>query len=293
MELDIYIVSLKNSARRGLCEAIVNDPPPAPKNLSPHFAIFDAIDKHSAYFATDLPHSTLIQHSYAKEWLNESDWYQDIWGRELFPEELGCYASHYMLWLECIKQNKPLVVLEDDFDLQSNFYESLLDCLESPFDFVRLYGNFWKAQPEKAKIANLDGAQIVPTNPKTETLFKGHFMLSSYEVDSTSAYYLTPRAAKAFASFSLHFVEPVDQFLNRVHLHQIPSLTYIPLSVRFNPHHLTSSVFTPENSSLRESTYKKARLRRLSRLFVNKAHDWRRQRYYRRFLKRFQALDSL
>ncbi|WP_104732822.1 glycosyltransferase family 25 protein, partial [Helicobacter salomonis] len=265
--LDIYIISLKDSPRRVVCQAVVENPPPNDYSLVFNFHIFDAIDKHSHYFSKDLGYVGFIENSYSPEWLKSSDWYQGLYGRELFPEELGCYASHYMLWLKCIVLNRPIVILEDDFDLQPNFYESLLDCLKSHFDFVRLYGNFWKANPSVSAIANLDGSACTPTNPKIETLLRGHFLLATYEVDSTSAYYLTPKAAKAFVSFSQYFTEPVDQFLNRACLHAIPNLTYIPLSVRFSKHHANSTVFTQDNLSLREQSYKRVWIRKFTRLF--------------------------
>ncbi|WP_208397935.1 glycosyltransferase family 25 protein, partial [Helicobacter pylori] len=49
----------------------------------------------------------------------------------------------YLLWKECVKLNQPVVILEDDVVLESNFMQALEDCLKSPFDFVRLYGHYW------------------------------------------------------------------------------------------------------------------------------------------------------
>ncbi|WP_120944324.1 glycosyltransferase family 25 protein [Helicobacter labacensis] len=283
--LDIFIVSLSKSPRRATCQAVVDNPPAHHYSLSFNFHLFDAIDKYSHYFKTDLGYAGLIENSYSSKWLKSSDWYKGLYGRELFAEELGCYASHYLLWLKCITLNKPLVILEDDFELQANFYESLLDCLNSPFDFVRLYGNFWKADPSVCAIANLDGSACVPTNPKTETLLRGHFLLASYEVDSTVAYYLTPRAAKAFVSFSARFIEPVDQFLNQVHRHSIAHLTYIPLSVRFSKHHSSSTIFTPDNTDARQKTYRATRLRNLTRWWHLLRLKRRAQRFYHHFLQ--------
>ncbi|GAA7508115.1 hypothetical protein JP0009_12580 [Helicobacter pylori] len=47
------------------------------------------------------------------------------------------------MWKECVKINQPVVILEDDVVLESNFMQALEDCLKSPFDFVRLYGHYW------------------------------------------------------------------------------------------------------------------------------------------------------
>ncbi|GAA7279548.1 hypothetical protein HpM006_06930 [Helicobacter pylori] len=74
----------------------------------------------------------------------KSDWFHsDYCYQELLPREFGCYLSHYLLWKECVKTNQPVVILEDDTVLESNFMQALEDCLKSPFDFVRLYGHYW------------------------------------------------------------------------------------------------------------------------------------------------------
>ncbi|MFC3847769.1 glycosyltransferase family 25 protein [Helicobacter baculiformis] len=288
--LDIYIVSLKESPRRNACQAVIDNPPAHNHSLRFNFHLFDAIDKHSHYFSKELGYVGLIEDSYAPKWLKSSDWYKGLYGRELFPEELGCYASHYLLWFKCIALNQPIVILEDDFELQANFYESLLDCLNAPFDFVRLYGNFWKADPNVCAIANLDGSACVPTNPKVETLLREHFLLASYEVDSTVAYYLTPKAAKAFVSFSGRFIEPVDQFLNQAHRHSIAHLTYIPLSVRFSKHHASSTIFTADNLDSRKKTYARVWSRNLTRLPHLLRLKRRAQHLYRHFLQEYRDL---
>ncbi|MEZ9323151.1 glycosyltransferase family 25 protein [Vibrio sp. 10N.286.51.E5] len=35
-------------------------------------------------------------------------------GYEMTPGELGCFASHYLLWEKCVELNEPIVVIEDD-----------------------------------------------------------------------------------------------------------------------------------------------------------------------------------
>ena len=38
--------------------------------------------------------------------------------------EIGCYASHLMLWRRCVEMDQPIVILEDDFNLQPNFVQA-------------------------------------------------------------------------------------------------------------------------------------------------------------------------
>ncbi|MGL2762423.1 glycosyltransferase family 25 protein, partial [Helicobacter pylori] len=102
------------------------------------FQIFDAISpKHEDF-------EKFVQELYDAQSMLKSDWFHsDYCYQELLPRELGCYLSHYFLWKECVKTNQPVVILEDDVALESNFMQALEDCLKSPFDFVRLYGHYW------------------------------------------------------------------------------------------------------------------------------------------------------
>nr|WP_232262694.1 glycosyltransferase family 25 protein [Helicobacter pylori] len=102
------------------------------------FQIFDAISpKHEDF-------EKFVQEFYDAQSMLKSDWFHSDWCcGELLPQEFGCYLSHYLLWKECVKLNQPVVILEDDVALESNFMQALEDCLKSPFDFVKLFGWYW------------------------------------------------------------------------------------------------------------------------------------------------------
>nr|WP_232256230.1 glycosyltransferase family 25 protein [Helicobacter pylori] len=102
------------------------------------FQIFDAISpKHQDF-------EKFVQELYDAQSMLKSDWFHSDWCcGELLPQEFGCYLSHYLLWKECVKLNQPVVILEDDVALESNFMQALEDCLKSPFDFVKLFGWYW------------------------------------------------------------------------------------------------------------------------------------------------------
>ncbi|WRC81028.1 glycosyltransferase family 25 protein [Helicobacter pylori] len=133
----VYIISLKESQRRLDTEKLVLESNEKFKGRCV-FQIFDAISpKHQDF-------EKLIQELYDSSSLLKSDWFHsDYCYQELLPQEFGCYLSHYFLWKECVKTNQPIVILEDDVALESNFVQALEDCLKSPFDFVRLYGHYW------------------------------------------------------------------------------------------------------------------------------------------------------
>ncbi|GAA9783337.1 hypothetical protein VN0347_05570 [Helicobacter pylori] len=135
--IQVYIISLKESQRRLDTEKLVLE---SNEKFKGHcvFQIFDAISpKHEDF-------EKFVQELYDSSSLLKSDWFHsDYCYQELLPQEFGCYLSHYLLWKECVKTNQPIVILEDDVALESNFMQALEDCLKSPFDFVRLYGHYW------------------------------------------------------------------------------------------------------------------------------------------------------
>ncbi|WQV85671.1 glycosyltransferase family 25 protein [Helicobacter pylori] len=134
--IGVYIISLKESQRRLDTEKLVLESNEKFKGRCV-FQIFDAISpKHQDF-------EKLLQELYDAQSLLQSDWYHSYVGAGLTLPELGCYLSHYLLWKECVKLNQPVVILEDDVTLESNFMQALEDCLKSPFDFVRLYGHYW------------------------------------------------------------------------------------------------------------------------------------------------------
>ncbi len=135
--IQVYIISLKESQRRLDTEKLVLESNEKFKGRCA-FQIFDAISpKHQDF-------EKFVQELYDVQNMLKSDWFHsDYCYQELLPREFGCYLSHYLLWKECVKTNQPVVILEDDVALESNFMQALEDCLKSPFDFVRLYGHYW------------------------------------------------------------------------------------------------------------------------------------------------------
>lgn len=135
--IGVYIISLKESQRRLDTEKLVSESNEKFKGRCV-FQIFDAISpKHEDF-------EKFVQELYDAQSMLKSDWFHsDYCYQELLPREFGCYLGHYFLWKECVKTNQPVVILEDDVALESNFMQALEDCLKSPFDFVRLYGHYW------------------------------------------------------------------------------------------------------------------------------------------------------
>ncbi|GAA9964234.1 hypothetical protein VN0921_10400 [Helicobacter pylori] len=167
--IQVYIISLKESQRRLDTEKLVLESNEKFKGRCV-FQIFDAISpKHEDF-------EKFVQELYDAQSMLKSDWFHsDYCYQELLPREFGCYLSHYLLWKECVKTNQPVVILEDDVALESNFMQALEDCLKSPFDFVRLYGHYWgghktnlRALPIYTEVEETDYTEIEETEAPIE-----------------------------------------------------------------------------------------------------------------------------
>ncbi len=161
--IQVYIISLKESQRRLDTEKLVLESNEKFKGRCV-FQIFDAISpKHQDF-------EKFVQELYDAQSMLKSDWFHsDYCYQELLPREFGCYLSHYLLWKECVKTNQPVVILEDDVALESNFMQALEDCLKSPFDFVRLYGHYWRGHK-----TNLCALPIYTEVEEAETPIENH-----------------------------------------------------------------------------------------------------------------------
>ncbi len=168
--IQVYIISLKESQRRLDTEKLVLESNEKFKGRCV-FQIFDAISpKHEDF-------EKFVQELYDAQSMLKSDWFHsDYCYQELLPREFGCYLSHYLLWKECVKTNQPVVILEDDVALESNFMQALEDCLKSPFDFVRLYGHYWGGHK-----TNLHALPIYTEAEETEALVE-KTPIENYEV---------------------------------------------------------------------------------------------------------------
>ncbi len=167
--IQVYIISLKESQRRLDTEKLVLESNEKFKGRCV-FQIFDAISpKHQDF-------EKFVQELYDAQSMLKSDWFHsDYCYQELLLREFGCYLSHYLLWKECVKTNQPVVILEDDVALESNFMQALEDCLKSPFDFVRLYGHYWgghktnlRALPIYTEVEETDYTEIEETEAPIE-----------------------------------------------------------------------------------------------------------------------------
>ncbi|GAA9696501.1 hypothetical protein VN0003_09770 [Helicobacter pylori] len=312
----VYIISLKESQRRLDTEKLVLESNEKFKGRCV-FQIFDAISpKHQDF-------EKFVQELYDAQSLLKSDWFHSYVGASLTLSELGCYLSHYLLWKECVKTNQPVVILEDDVVLESNFMQALEDCLKSPFDFVRLYGCYWYYHETKfhvlpkefvfppfdypfdvSRFLNLSTHKVIHyilkkiqksyySTHEKEAFFLEHFYLTSVYVASTAGYYLTPKGAKTFIEATERFkiIEPVDMFINNPTYHDIANFTYVPCPISLSEHSLDSTIQKPQKKSLKscppppkKSTFKN--------LFYYSLNAKKRLKAFHKYSKQYAPLKT-
>ncbi|MCZ8487807.1 glycosyltransferase family 25 protein [Vibrio lentus] len=52
------------------------------------------------------------------------------YGRAHIIGEVGCQASHYLIWQKCIEPNEPVLVFEDHVNIDENIFRNTLAIAE-------------------------------------------------------------------------------------------------------------------------------------------------------------------
>ncbi|PAF43940.1 glycosyltransferase family 25 protein [Helicobacter sp. 11S02596-1] len=223
----IFIISLKNALARR--ENILNQIASLGENPAFEFHIFDAIDGREedreggrefeknpmpSEYCPPPSQKTIISKYYCAFL---AKLYR---GRELSPCELGCFASHFLLWEKCVQINESIIVLEDDIEILPNFFDALTHIAKNRFEYVRLM------QLSTAKSCQLDE----------------HFGFLKHYAFGTQGYYLTPKGAQKFLRYAKKWVEPVDDYVDRYWKHHNYNVIYFPHPIRQNFHALESTI---------------------------------------------------
>ncbi|CAH0534670.1 hypothetical protein VST7929_02620 [Vibrio stylophorae] len=127
-------------------------------------------------------------------------------GYVLLDSEIACFSTHITAWEKCAQLNKPIIVLEDNCEIDDVFFDSFsrIIKLASEYDYIKLAAT----RPRKFKII--------------KEIFDGYY-IGKYNSRccGTIGYIITPRAAKKFIDASKHIVEPVDDFMEKTYKHGI------------------------------------------------------------------------
>jgi glycosyl transferase family 25 len=156
-------------------------------------------------------------------------------GASLRLAQLGCFASHYLLWEKCALEGDAIIVLEDDAILLPEF----MAFCRNAAGFARRYGLVW-LQPNR-KIPRQAGLALENIGPFTVKKFAKGFA-------GTTGYLLTPRTARALLDYCSEWVYPVDNTMDRFYDHKVESIGLDPVCVTQDDD-FESSINVPDDGS--------------------------------------------
>ena len=166
-----------------------------------------------------------------------SDWFAGIDHRRFqintrrhdpTPGEIGCYASHLALWKWAISHDLPVVILEDDFQLEPEFAEIIneIEPLVSEFGFLRLQS----IHGPRALLKRL--------RPAAYEVLRRNGLSVHYLSDPplyTLGYAVSPGAALKLLHASRVLFAPIDKFLQQTWIHRTPIFGLSPAAIRMSP----------------------------------------------------------
>jgi GR25 family glycosyltransferase involved in LPS biosynthesis len=211
------------------------------KKLFPKTKVFDAFDARR------------LSDSQVKEYVHPTTYNQIKQKREVDMTHMstkgavGCFISHKNLWKKCIELDQPIIVCEDDINLDNK--EHIRDIKKSFNDipdkavFAALIHN-----PFKIFIPTKEGTKVVSENWKT----LGH------DYTGTQMYYMTPYAAKTLLKYSEPIVNHVDIYIGQVGLQD--GKLWIRTRSNINPQEFSQII---ENSALSTIGHPTTRIKKL------------------------------
>ena len=150
-----------------------------------------------------------IEHEFFEAWNGEKALKEKLfhWNKRRFlvstgcpsaQGEIGCYASHMMLWKKCVELQQPILILEDDFQLSDNINTALAlaDELIETYGYIRFNGE---------------------SRHTVDILSKDGYHLKRYKKAPllALAYALSPAAAQKLLDNFDEYMEPLDYYLKR------------------------------------------------------------------------------
>ncbi|USD41269.1 glycosyltransferase family 25 protein [Vibrio sp. SCSIO 43135] len=122
--------------------------------------------------------------------------------------EAGCYASHYLMWEKCVELNEPIIVFEDDFDIDERMFCHSLEIAKAHINdcgYIRIENT-----------CNHDMFYQVRT-------YGDQRLVKYLKIPQCmTGYAISPKTAKAFIEHSKTFDYPVDVFLRNAWIHKQP-----------------------------------------------------------------------
>ncbi|BCH22275.1 glycosyltransferase family 25 protein [Mesorhizobium sp. L-8-3] len=195
--LQLYVINLQRSgARRATMKRQLDA-------LGIGHSFFDAVD------ASKGEHLSISRYAPRRAvWLRQ---------RRMSAGEIGCFASHYLLWQRCASGTEPIIVMEDDLAIDAGFCSvvALVEASIARFGFIRLAG--------------LNKVAEVTIRPLEAPYRLVRFLKGPA---GTQCYAISPEAARMLLAKAGAWIEPVDDYLDRFWTHGVQSVAILPFHIR-------------------------------------------------------------
>tara|TARA_R100000742_G_C4279628_1_gene104823 strand:- start:1100 stop:2980 length:1881 start_codon:yes stop_codon:yes gene_type:complete len=142
---------------------------------------------------------------YASGFDTYKNWRDPINHTHITGGEIGCFLSHYSLWMKCVELDEPIMIFEDDANITDEWDESEINKLIEEYNFIYLG---W-LEMGKSKSVKKKKKLVVPEYPYW-----------------TLSYVITPEAAKILTEGNPQKeIIPVDEYLP-AQLHRLNVVGY-------------------------------------------------------------------
>lgn len=127
-------------------------------------------------------------------------------GYYLTDGELGCFASHYFLWKKCVELDEPILILEDNIEVNDNFLVgiNLSPKLIEKYKIIKIANSF------KQKYIFIERINDILSIISFRRVGAG-----------TQGYYISPEIANVYLSNMKDFYEPVDNYMEKEWFHKV------------------------------------------------------------------------
>ena len=207
-------------------------------NLSLSFSFFYGVDGRNGEHSLFSKYNKELRLAQGKPQLNKG--------------ELGCFASHYLLWEKCIELQNPILVLEDDAILDTELFLNFIsniDVKNSTLECVRLFES--KRQDIELGVKS----DVKLSDTLTATWHDKGF-------SSATGYYLTPAGAEKLLKYADVWQMEVDNYMDRFWEHDV-----LPFGVY--PPCLTNDESLESNIHPNKKRSKRTRVERLKSEWFN------------------------
>ncbi|MGO3296418.1 glycosyltransferase family 25 protein [Marinobacter sp.] len=171
------------------------------RSLDLEFVFFDAVNGSKGH--------KLFQHYNSQKRLREEP-------DDMSPGQLGCYASHYLVWEQCVQSGYPLIVLEDDALLFAERFAAFAneaELLPARLECIRLFAPLREKNKPLRRVFEANGLEVFKYQ-------KGH--------KSTTGYYLTPAGAEKLLAHGMEWTQPVDLEMDEFWKHGVENYGVLP-----------------------------------------------------------------